>query len=208
LPLVPADARSAAVLAPPELPLMLADARSAAALARADALEGLRRSLPSGDRSKTEKRSSMSAVKQVIEMLEHGLLSHDELAALREKVTRQDSRRPSSLVSTMRASSASPSARFRGRTTSTSSAHESENKVIASRSRRKELPEGMVGEGKGSGSIVSMLTTVNFAMEGSDPRFYVFRLNGLHQKLSVSWSTAAGKHHNRSHSSDLSLIII
>ena len=31
----------------------------------------------------------------------------------------------------------------------------------------------------GEFSVVSMLNTVNFAMEGNDPRFFAFRLHGL-----------------------------
>ena len=42
-------------------------------------------------------------------------------------------------------------------------------------------------------TIVSMLKAVTFAIEGADPEFFVFRVNGLKQRLAVSWRTASDK---------------
>ena len=44
-----------------------------------------------------------------------------------------------------------------------------------------------------STSIVSMLAAASFAIEGQHPEFKVFRVGGLHQSVSVSYSTVPGK---------------
>ena len=62
---------------------------------------------------------------------------------------------------------------------------------VLSRSNRKMLPEGW-DKGAG-GSIVCMLKSATFAIEGKEPVFWVVRWHCLDQPLTCSWATVPDK---------------